>query len=101
MTRSEEPRPRAQSEHRPDDRLDETESVDPQARPAARHVAIEGYEIIRELHRGGQGAVYEAVQKSTKRKVAIKVLLGGQFASSVARRRFQREVTLAAGLGRR
>lgn len=87
-----------QSEHQPDDRLDETESVDPQARPASRLVDIKGYDIIRELHRGGQGVVYEAVQRSAKRKVAIKVLLEGQLASASARRRFEREVTLAAAL---
>ncbi len=60
--------------------------------------AIEGYEIIRELHRGGQGVVYQAVQKSTKRKVAIKVLLEGPYASKSARRRFEREIELVASL---
>ena len=39
--------------------------------PAGLPEPIEGYEIVRELHRGGQGVVYQAVQKSTKRKVAI------------------------------
>ncbi|MCH7993942.1 MAG: serine/threonine protein kinase [Planctomycetes bacterium] len=79
-------------------RVDETETADPMAARLPRQVTIEGYDIIRELHRGGQGIVYEAVQKSTKRKVAIKVLLEGGFASSAARHRFQREITLAAGL---
>ncbi len=78
--------------------IDETETGEPSATAVPAHVAIEGYEIIRELHRGGQGVVYEAIQKSTKRKVAIKLLLEGRFASPSARRRFQREVTLAAGL---
>ena len=55
-------------------------------------VAIEGFEIIRELSHGGQGIVYEAVQKSTKRKVAIKVLLEGIYASKSAQRRFEREI---------
>src|SRR5436190_4859324 len=48
---------------------------------------IEGYEVLRPLKQGGQGIVYLAVQRSTKRKVAIKVLLAGAFASKVARRR--------------
>ncbi len=59
---------------------------------------IEGYEIIRELHRGGQGVVYQAMQKSTNRKVAIKVLLEGPFASQTARSRFVREIELVANL---
>ena len=33
--------------------------------------AIPGYELLRELHRGGQGVVYLATQKATKRHVAI------------------------------
>ena len=52
---------------------------------------IEGFDILHELHRGGQGIVYEAVQKSTKRKVAIKLLLEGVYASRIARKRFERE----------
>ncbi len=60
--------------------------------------AFPGYEITRELHRGGQGVVYQAVQKSTKRKVAIKVLLEGPYASKSAMRRFEREIELVAGL---
>jgi len=59
---------------------------------------IKGYEIVRELSRGGQGVVYEAYQRSTKRKVAVKVLLEGPYASPSAERRFEREVELVAGL---
>lgn len=59
---------------------------------------IEGYDIVRELHRGGQGVVYQAVQRRTKRKVAIKVLLGGALASGSARQRFEREIELVAQL---
>ena len=59
---------------------------------------IEGYQFVRELHRGGQGVVYQAVQKSTKRKVAVKVLLEGPYASKSARRRFEREIELVASL---
>ena len=60
--------------------------------------SIPGYEITREIHRGGQGVVYQAIQQATKRKVAIKVLLGGPYASKSARRRFEREIELVAGL---
>ncbi len=77
----------------------------PTADNAARHGAaplgdreIAGYEIREELHRGGQGLVYRALQQSTRREVAIKVLREGPYASERARRRFEREVELVAQL---
>ncbi len=57
-----------------------------------------GYEIVAELSHGGQGVVYQALQRSTKRKVAIKELLEGRHASPAARRRFEREIELVAQL---
>lgn len=60
--------------------------------------AIPGYDELFELRRGGQGVVYAAVQRSTKRKVAIKVLLAGALATESQRRRFEREVEVAASL---
>ncbi len=60
--------------------------------------AIAGYEIVDEISRGGQGIVYRAIQKSTKREVALKVLREGPLASRPARKRFEREVELVAGL---
>ncbi|MBP7937716.1 MAG: protein kinase [Phycisphaerae bacterium] len=62
----------------------------------AEHIA--GYEITREIHRGGQGVVYQAVQKATKRKVAIKVMKEGPFASHKDRARFEREVEVLGQL---
>jgi len=59
---------------------------------------IPGYRIDGEVHRGGQGVVFKALQLSTKRTVAIKVLLDGHYASAAAQRRFEREVELAASL---
>jgi non-specific serine/threonine protein kinase/serine/threonine-protein kinase len=75
-----------------------TETVESQDHPATAQVSIEGYEIISELHRGGQGVVYKAFQASMKREVAIKVLLGGTYASPSAKRRFEREIELVASL---
>ncbi|MBN2562557.1 MAG: protein kinase [Phycisphaerae bacterium] len=59
---------------------------------------IDGYEIIREIGRGGMGVVYQAIQKGTKRTVALKVLLQGPHASARQRHRFEREIDLVAGL---
>ncbi len=68
------------------------------SRAAIRPANIQGYDILGEIHRGGQGVVYKAFQRSTKRKVAIKVLLGGAFASPSSKRRFEREIELIASL---
>lgn len=64
--------------------------------PAQREV--EGYDVLNEIHRGGQGVVYRAVQASTQRVVALKILLEGPGSSEQARARFQREVQLIARL---
>ncbi len=74
--------------------------------PASRHGdcrgpppdSFPGYEIVGQVHRGGQGVVFEAVQKSTKRKVAIKVLREGPFSSPHDQARFDREVRILASL---
>lgn len=57
-----------------------------------------GYELVREIHRGGQGVVYLAIQKATKRKVAVKVMHQGPFAGEKDRQRFEREVEILAQL---
>ncbi len=68
-----------------------------QSGPAAP-ISVEGYDELRELHRGGQGIVYQAFQRSTRRSVAIKVLSGGPFATVAAQKRFRREVEIVAQL---
>ncbi len=60
--------------------------------------AIPGYEALGEVHRGGQGVVVKALQKATKRIVAVKVLLHGRHATDRQRLRFEREIDLAAQL---
>src|SRR5829696_1319056 len=66
--------------------------------PAVPTEAIPGYELRREINRGGQGVVYQAVQQSTGRRVAVKVLREGPFASSAERARFDREALILAAL---
>ncbi len=57
---------------------------------------LPGYELIEELHRGGQGVVYRACQRSTGRTVAIKVMREGPFSGPRERARFEREVYILA-----
>ncbi|MCA9166178.1 MAG: serine/threonine protein kinase, partial [Planctomycetales bacterium] len=63
-----------------------------------QEASIPGYELLRELHRGGQGVVYLAIQASTKREVALKVMLEGPFAGIASKRRFEREIELIGKL---
>lgn len=66
--------------------------------PLPPHGAFPGYDIVREIHRGGQGVVYQAVQLSTRRHVAIKVMHSGPFMGSSGRARFEREVQVLGQL---
>lgn len=59
---------------------------------------IAGYELFRELGRGGSGVVYLARQPGLRRLVALKILGGGQFEDRTVRQRFQREAELVAAL---
>src|SRR5262245_12010038 len=59
---------------------------------------IPGYELLDEIHRGGQGVVYRAIQKSTRRVVAIKIMHGGPISGARERARFDREVHILAAL---
>ena len=63
-----------------------------------RPLSLPGYGIISEIGRGGQGSVFKAVQESTGRLVAVKLMSGGAFASSRNRARFDREARVLASL---
>lgn len=59
---------------------------------------IEGYKILNKMGEGGMGSVWRAMQLSTHREVALKVMTSDIFSSDKARLRFEREVELAAQL---
>ena len=67
-------------------------------REVARPENIPGYKILEEIHRGGQGVVYRALQESTQRVVAIKFMREGPLATPDERARFEREVRVLAQL---
>ena len=55
-----------------------------------------GYEILRELGRGGMGVVYPARQIKANRAVALKMILAGGHAGSAELTRFQTEAQAIA-----
>ena len=59
---------------------------------------LEHYRITGQVYRGGQGFVCVAVQKSTGRKVAIKVMRDGPFSGREDCLRFEREARILAQL---
>jgi serine/threonine protein kinase len=64
--------------------------------PPGQRVA--GYELLRELGRGGMGVVYLARQESLNRLVALKMILTGGHAGSEILERFQTEARAVAQL---
>lgn len=58
----------------------------------------DNYDVQGFLNRGGMGAVYKVRQLHPSRIVALKIMLGGSFASGEHRKRFEREAQAVARL---
>jgi len=69
--------------------------------PPQEHLPVDNlgdYRILQEIGRGGMGVVYEALQESLDRHVALKVLYGRALNNPRRLRRFEREAQTAAKL---
>ena len=59
-------------------------------------VEVPGYAIVEQIRGGGQGTVFRAVQRTTNREVAIKVLHNGSLGRRADQVRFEREIQALA-----
>jgi WD40 repeat protein/serine/threonine protein kinase len=66
--------------------------------PPAESLRIAGYEVLRELGRGGMGVVYLARHLQLRRQVALKLILAGPHAGEEVMARFHAEARTVARL---
>lgn len=84
----------SERDHSPTPLLDQTG----QRSPSAEWPEVAGYDIVDFLGCGGMGNVFEAYQRSTGRRVAMKFLRDVAISRESMRRRFEREIELVARL---
>ncbi|HEY2249740.1 MAG TPA: protein kinase, partial [Planctomycetaceae bacterium] len=84
-----------------DQPLNATRTIFGKATPPAAdpvELRIADYDVIREIGQGGMGIVYEALQRSLNRTVALKILPIRASHNPQALERFRREAQAAARL---
>ena len=67
-------------------------------KPTNRIERLSEFDLVREIGRGGMGVVYEAIDRTLDRRVALKVLNDSALATPKHVDRFRREARLAAQL---
>lgn len=71
--------------------------ADPEAEEALKGKRIGSYRIVREIGRGGMGAVFLATREDFKKRVALKIIKRGMDTDDIVRR-FERERKVLAAL---
>ncbi len=77
---------------------DATRSESSASAPPPPSIIVRGYTLVREISRGGQAVIFQAVQESTGRKVAVRMMREGRLMAADQRARFEREVQILAAL---
>ncbi len=78
--------------------IDNDITLDARAAAGDAFPSIAGYLFKRKISGGGQGLVFEAIQESTKRRVAVKVIRGGATSHPENRKRLKRGVRVLGQL---
>ena len=72
--------------------------VGPMTAPPSPQIIAGRYALLRELTRGGMGAVWVGHDRSLDREIAVKLMLPAAVDQAASRARFEREAKAAAGL---